>query len=270
MKDVLTSLVQTPRTVGALNMHMGEQNRLREFYQQGAAKMLFARQRKGAQGIYINTAGGLTGGDQLACDLRTSDQTNFTFTTQGCERVYRALDETPAYVQNKVAVQDHSVFHWLPQETLFYDGGRLDRRSTFDVSSSATALIVEPILFGRLAMGEWDLIGYLRDHLILRIDGELVFQDLTLFDGQISSQLDKPAVVDGARATALILYVSDTAHADVAKIKALLNATSGASLIRDDVMVTRLIADSGSDLRRMLAPIIIELTDGNLPKSWRL
>ena len=57
---------KSPRTIGALSMQMAGKNSLRDLYQQGASRMLFARQRDGAaHGIFINTSGGLTSGDRL-------------------------------------------------------------------------------------------------------------------------------------------------------------------------------------------------------------
>ena len=49
-----------------------------------------------------------------------------------------------------------------------------------------------------------------------------------------------------------------------------LNAQSGMSLISPGFLVARFIASTGYELRQMLVPIINKMTDGNLPKTWRL
>lgn len=232
--------------------------------------MLFARQQIGAQGIYINTSGGLTGGDCLDCNITLKDDAQFTLTTQGCERVYRSVDKAIARVRNSARIEELAAFHWLPQETLFYDGGQLERSFEIDLAASASALIVEPVLFGRLAMGERDLTGGFQDRLRLRIGGTLAFEDATHFAGDISKLLDRPAVLAGARASALVVYAASGAGAFLEGVRAALNPTSGASLIQEHLLVARLIAATGHELRRMLVPIITHITAHNLPKPWRL
>ena len=53
--------------------------------------------------------------------------------------------------------------HWLPQETIVFDKGRIKRELIFSISSEAEALIIEPIISGRLAVGETELSGYFDD-----------------------------------------------------------------------------------------------------------
>ena len=149
-------------------------------------------------------------------------------------------------------------------------GGHLERHLTIDVSSDATALIVEPMLFGRLAMGEHHLSGNLQECITLSIDGQLAFQDATYFSGNITQTLDRPAVLAGARATALVVFSSLIAGAVLPTIRDMLNETSGASVTQDHLLIVRLIAPDGMTLRRMLVPIITMLTQTDLPKTWRL
>ena len=252
-------------------MQMAGKNSLRDLYQQGASRMLFARQRDGAaHGIFINTSGGLTSGDRLDTSLVLKNNVDFTFSTQGCERIYRSASHASAEVYNHACVQDEASLNWLPQETIFYDGACLNRQSVFDIASSSSALIVESLLFGRLAMGERHLFGHLNDQITLRIDDETIFKDITKLDGDISAQLERPAIMAGARATALILYSGNYAGKKLGNIREFLNITSGASLVQEQLIVARLIADTGKDLRQMLVSIIRELASNDVPKTWRL
>ena len=272
MKDSTSSSVsKPPRTIGVLSVKMVGKNSLHDLYQQGASRMLFARQKDGAaHGIFINTSGGLTSGDRLETNLVLANNVDFTFSTQGCERIYRSASHSSAEVQNRTCVQDEAVLNWLPQETIFYDGACLNRQAVFDIASSSSALIVESLLFGRLAMGERYLFGHLNDQITLRMDNETIFKDVTNLDGDISAQLERPAIMAGARATALVLYCSNYARRKLGHVRELLNATSGASLVQEQLIVGRLIANTGKDLRQMLAPIIRELASNDVPKTWRL
>ena len=59
--------------------------------------------------------------------------------------------------------------HWLPQETIVFDKGRIKRELIFSISSEAEALIIEPIISGRLAVGETELSGYFDDKIEISI-----------------------------------------------------------------------------------------------------
>ena len=272
MRDSSTSTIsKTPRTIGVLSVKMVGINTLRDLYQQGASRMLFSRQRDSAvHGIFINTSGGLTSGDRLDTSLVLENNVDFTFSTQGCERIYRSASQASAEVHNHACVQGEAVLNWLPQETILYDGACLNRQSIFDIGSSSSTLIVESLLFGRLAMGERHLFGHLNDQITLRIDDETIFKDITNLDGDISAQLERPAIMAGARATALVLYSSNDAGQKLGNIREFLNTTSGLSLVQEQLIVARLIAETGKDLREMLVPIVRELASNNVPKTWRL
>ena len=160
--------------------------------------------------------------------------------------------------------------HWLPQETIVFDQGRIKRELNVSISSEAEALIVEPIIFGRLAMGETELSGYFNDKIEISVGGKITFLDKTRLAGNISKILRRPAVVDGCTATAIIIFKSKMVKSFLKNFKDYLNNYSGFSLINDNFLVARLIAPTGYELRQMLVPIITEITDKNLPKAWRL
>ena len=160
MKDLVEAASETqPRTIGVLDLRFGGTNQLQNLYQEGASKALFARKQNGAEAICINTSGGITGGDRLTGHFETRDSAHLCITTQGFERIYRSRNKTSGIVKNSIAVRDKSVFYWLPQETLFYDGGHLVRSLNIHADSSASILVVEPTIFGRIAMGEHKLNG---------------------------------------------------------------------------------------------------------------
>jgi urease accessory protein len=153
---------------------------------------------------------------------------------------------------------------------LLYDGGALDRRLNVKLAKEASALIVEPLLIGRLAMGETHVHGSFRESVSVSISGEHVFRDNTKLTGDITAMLDRPAIAAGARAISLILYRGQDADLALGRIRSVLNKYSGASLLRNDLFVARLIAEDGLALRKMLLPILDDLTRSNMPKTWRL
>ena len=193
-----------------------------------------------------------------------------TLTTQGCERIYRSGDSTSALVENNIILKGSSSIFWLPQETIVFDQGRIKRKLKVELSPEAEVLIVEPIIFGRLAMGETNISGHFDDMVEIKLENKIIFLDRTYLSGNISKILKKPAIADGFSATALLLYKSEKAKSFLETVRGKLNTKSGVSLISDDILVMRLLAPTGYELRKMLVPIINEITDKNLPKTWRL
>ena len=101
---------------------------LDRLFQEGCAKLRFPRPlgTEDPQAIIINTAGGLTGGDRFGADVILSVGAAASVTTQACERVYRSLGDT-AKVHNRLVVGAGAQLDWLPQETILFEGARLDR-----------------------------------------------------------------------------------------------------------------------------------------------
>ena len=259
-----------PRAQGTLRLSIKGDSEIQELFQQGATKALFPRHKNRLECVMINTSGGLTGGDEFLNSFTCKDKSLLTLTTQGCERIYKSGDSTSALVENNIILKGSSSVWWLPQETLVFDQGRIKRKLKVELSSKAEALIVEPIIFGRLAMGEISVSGHFDDMVEIKLDNKIIFFDRTYLSGNISKILKRPAVADGFLATALIIYKSQKAKSFLKSVRDRLNTRSGISLIRDDFLVMRLLASTGYELRKMLVPIINEITDKNLPKTWSL
>ena len=239
-------------------------------YQQGAAKAVFPRAATGMTAVLLNTSGGVTGGDRFDYAATAGPGTHLTLTTQACERAYRALPGEAGRVETTLRVSDDATLWWLPQETLLFDGCALTRRLRCDLAPSARALIVEPLCFGRLAMGEDSIHGTMSDRIEIARDGAPLVLDAWRLSGDIGAALADAATGGGARAMVSLTYVAPDAEARLKRLRTLAGPAGGASLLADDVLVLRLLAPSGYALRQRLLPILDDLTGGELPLCWRL
>jgi urease accessory protein len=243
---------------------------LADLHQTGSAKILMTPARDAVEGVILNTSGGLTGGDTLSIAATAQTGARLRLTTQAAERVYRTADDTTARVRNIVTVESGGRVDWLPQETILFQNGALRRSLTIRMASDARVLVVEPVLFGRLAMGEVVTQARFADSLTVERDGALVFRDASTLNGDITAILDKPALGGGARAMALVVFAAPEAEAHLDPIRAMLPPTAGVSLVQDGVLVLRALAKDGYDLRRTLIPVLDRLSGDALPRSWRL
>lgn len=217
----------------------------------------------------LNTSGGLTGGDRFTATAKAGAGSRLVLTTQAAERAYLSTSGT-ARVTTHLDVAKGASLHWLPQELILFDGAALERSLKVDVANGSEVVLVEPVVFGRRAMGEVRISGTFNDRITLTRDGAPIYWDCVSFSGPIGAQLDRPAVADGMTAMANAIYFGPRAAHLLNKVRAILPKTGGASLVLPELLILRLLATDSFLLRRTLVPILECLTESSLPKSWSL
>lgn len=267
-------MTQQPRARGAVRVCFeGDdgKTRLGRLHQTGSLRVLFPRSdAANTQAVLTNTSGGVTGGDRFSTHIQAAGRASVTVTTQAAERAYRAQPDQTGRVETRLHVSGDARLNWLPQETILFDGCALQRRLTVAIEGQGRALIVEPVVFGRAAMGERLSRGVFDDRIEVTRDGVPVYLDRVRLAGPLADMLDRPAVADGAGAMAVLILAAPGAEAWLAPVRALLPETAGASLLRADVMVVRFLARDGFELRQGLIPVIDRLHEDILPRPWML
>jgi urease accessory protein len=268
-------LPSQPRALGAASVGVGtRQGRtaLQTLRQSGSLKLLFPRVTDTSEvlAVSVNTAGGITGGDRFDLTAEARQGSQLTLTTQAAERIYRASGAQVGRVRTQLSIGDGARLDWLPQETILFDRSALRRRLDIEMAADATVLMVEPLVFGRAAMGETLRQVTLNDHVRLRRGGDLVFADAIRLRGDAGAQLANPFRAAGAGASASVLFAAPNAAAFLPRLRALLPDGAGASLIRPGILFARLLAADSLLLRRSLIPVIQVLRGAPIPKTWTL
>lgn len=240
--------------------------RLAVLHEDGCAKIRLPHTHdRSLQAVLINTAGGLTGGDDVRWVAEAGAGTALVLTTQACERIYRSLG-TDAEVNIRLVAGPTARLDWLPQETILFEGARLRRSLEVDLAEGATFCAVEAVLLGREAMGETAGSALLRDDWRIRRNGRLIHAEATRLGGDAELSRDALSLLAGAGAFATVLYVGDDAERRLEPVRALLTGRSGASVVGERLVV-RTLAPSGLALRRLIGPIVALLA-GSLPRLW--
>lgn len=245
--------------------------RLDVLYQEGCAKIRLPKTFDGTmEAVFINTAGGLTGGDRMDWRLDAGAGTRLTATTQACERIYKASASTAA-VETRITVDAGARVDWLPQETILFDRSSLTRRLEVDLAEDATFLAVEAVLLGRKAMGERVTAGFFHDRWRIRRAGRLIHAEETRLAGDMAVLADERAVLSGTCAFATVVFCGADAEAHLEPLRRLLaGAEAGVGQWRGK-LVARVIAADGFTLRKRLLPLISHLRHGaSAPKVWSL
>lgn len=249
-------------------------------YQQGCSKARFPRPGAGLfEAVLLNTAGGLTDGDELATDLTWGPDTRAIVTTQAAERIYRArAGAGPASIATRMRAGDNATAIWLPQASITFDGARLARRIDVDLQPSSRFFAIESLIVGRHAMGEIVTQGSISDRWCVRIDGRLVFADHFAIDdarhGNLASHLARPAVTGGATCMATGVFVTDDDAGMLERFRqciATSGAAGGASRV-NGVTVIRFTAADSLALGNTVAAVVAALRGDlgtDLPAVWR-
>lgn len=220
--------------------------------------------------MIVNTAGGLTGGDRINIRAEAQAGASLTLTTQAAERAYRTQPGEVASLQTDILVGPSARVNWLPQELILFNKSALNRRLAIDLAKDARLLMVEPMAFGRAAMGESLTGAAFSDGIRITRGGWPIYLDGMSFGGDVTSHLARLAIANGAGAMASLVYIAPDAAALLPRVRAHLPDTAGASLLAPDMLVMRLLAAGGFEMRRSLIPILDLLTQNTLPTSWRL
>ena len=250
--------------------HRDQRTKLDTLYQQGSAKVRFPKSYDDQlEAVLINTAGGLTGGDQIDWKVHLKPHSNVVVTTQACEKAYKASADS-AYVTTTMRLDQNSILHWLPQETILYDQSSLNRRFEVELDASATLFAVECVQLGRDAMGE--TIEHLTFHDRWRIkqNRKLVFAD----DLRLSGHEASNAKLGNNHALASLVLISplDTEQLNklAEKLRDICPAQTSGFSVMGQRLTGRILARDSYLLRQALTPVLKEIRGCELPRVWRI
>jgi urease accessory protein len=248
----------------------GAATRLATLYQEGCLKARLPRPRDAGmlEAVTINISGGIAGGDDLGTLLEAGPHACVSIATQAAERHYRALGP-PARLGTRLIAHPHATLHYLPQETILFDGFALDRSLDIELHETASFIGLESLVFGRQAMGEIVRSGHLRDRISLRRGGKLILQDMSRLDGDIAAQLGRPAIAGGATAMATLILAGPAATARLDALRAALAKAQAGATSFEKIVFVRILAPNGASLRNdVLAALAIVMDGAALPRVW--
>jgi urease accessory protein len=245
--------------------------RLARLAQSGSAKAMLPRIHGACpEVVFLNTSGGLTGGDRLHYALTLADGLRATATTQTAERAY-ASTSGPARAEVRLSVGRGGWLDWLPQETILFQNSHLDRRITVDLAEGAGCLFLETVILGRHAMGECVTEARLSDRREIRRAGRPLWIDPLTLGPETLSQAASPALLGGARALATLVLVAPDAPDALPRLRETLTlpGVEAAATAFEGKLILRVLARDGLPLRRQIARAVACLRPGPLPRVWQ-
>ena len=179
------------RARGRLDLHLCG-SKIERLYQSGSAKLMLPKTYgEMTEAVMLNTAGGITGGDSLDIKLRAQDCA-LVATTQTAERLYRS-STAPAQISIDLIADGAAELHWLPQETIIFDGAEAARTIQLEMTADSRCLLAETVILGRQAMGEQVTGCHFTDNWRLYREGVLFHAESLRLTGRADEILAAPA-----------------------------------------------------------------------------
>jgi urease accessory protein len=240
-----------------------------DLHESGSLRVRFpSPEGEGLSAVFVNTAGGVAGGDRFDIDIAAGEGARLTLTTAAAEKVYRATGK-PAELNIALKAADGAHLAWLPQETILFDRARIARRIAIDLAEGASLLLCEIVVFGRAAMGETMRHGEFVDRWRLRRGGKLVFAETVRLEGDIGEKLAKAAVARGGAAigTALIAPGDEALVERIREFQDSFGGEVGVSAWNGFAMA-RFCAQDAARLRADMMAVLGRASGRALPRLW--
>ena len=269
--SVTSTIFEANRARGAVRFDVHARDgvtRRGALHESGSLRVRFpSPEDEGLSGVFVNTAGGVAGGDRFDVEISAADATRLTLTTAAAEKVYRAPGlAAELNIALKVGAGAH--LSWLPQETILFDRARVHRRFDIALDEAASLLLCEIVVFGRTAMGERMEQGEFVDRWRLSRGGRLVFAETVRLDGNIGAKLARSAVAKGGAAIGTALIVPGD-EALIERIREASESFAGEVGISawNGFAMARFCAQDAARLRADMMAVLAR-TGAALPRLW--
>jgi urease accessory protein len=238
-------------------------------HESGSLRVRFpSPEGEGLSAVFVNTAGGVAGGDRFDIEITAQQGARLTLTTAAAEKVYRATGQA-AELNIALKVADGAHLSWLPQETILFDRARMSRRIDIDLAESASLLLCEIVAFGRAAMDERMEQGAFVDRWRVRRGGRLVFAETVRLEGDIGRKLGQRATANGGVAIGTALIVPGD-EALVERVREIASSFGGEAAISawNGFAMARFCAQDAARLRADMMAVLGRASPAPLPRLW--
>jgi urease accessory protein len=248
-------------------------NRIVDVFQRSPIRIMFPRDGGAAaeEAVFINTAGGVAGGDKLESGVTALANASIAATSQAAEKVYRALNE-PACIATRLRVSENARLAWLPQETIVFNQARLRRKTEIDLCSRAEFLALEWLVLGRAAHGEEVIGGHISDGWLVKKDGRLIWADTFRVTDEVFPYLHRKALLSDCSAFATLIYFGPDLETRLEVLRNIASSTAChcAPTSVSGLIIVRFAASDSFDLRFVLRSFLQQFSEERGPGPFRV
>ncbi len=257
------------RSRGAARVVLGRAGAVVDLFQQGSAKAILPRVHTSIpEVVFLNTSGGLTGGDRLSFALDIAAETTVMAATQTAERAYASSAGT-ADVDVQIHVGEDAFCLWMPQETILFEHASLNRKTTVTLAKGARYLGVETLVLGRAAMQETPRNLVLNDlRHVMAGDGTPLHAEQIALTPQTLLQRENRAGLAGHSVFASLVYIAPDASDRLIQVRRIIG-NKGAASAWGNRLIVRVEGNDSWNVRCILIPVIKALGICDVPRVWQ-
>ncbi len=137
----------------------------------------FYPEEDGTCHLYVlHPPGGIVGGDSLNIEVVCNEYTSTLITTPGASKFYQSNGFT-AWQNQNLKVRKDACLEWLPQETILFDGAKVDSTTKVQLDKQSSFIGWEIVSFGRPACKEEFSNGMFKQNFEIWQDDEPLLID---------------------------------------------------------------------------------------------
>jgi len=248
-------------------------NELLKLFQQGSLKALIPNFHENLQQLMmINTAGGITSGDEFYSNIEL-DNSNICVSTQAAEKIYSGFGD-PAHVDININISNKGNLFWLPKELILFNNCNLKRKFNINLSKNSNLFLCENIVFGRTSMNEKLKSGFFSDLWKIYYDKKLIHTEALNTSSFNKELLKSQSILNSNCAIATIILVGkkflDTGD-ELSKIMTKDNYTTTEYSAWDEKLIIRCISKDSYNLKFAINKILSYFfEDSQIPKIWHI
>jgi len=251
---------QHGKTVLAHRRHFGPLTVQRPFYPEGGVCHVYL----------LHPPGGVVAGDCLTINIKAGTDSAALVTTPAAGKFYRS-DGKLARQQVSLTVSSNATLEWLPQETIIYEGARVESELRLDLAAGARFIGWEILVLGRPAANEGFTTGEAGMNWQIFQAGELFYLERLMIDAQAFAA---NWGLNGHSACGTLFACPATA-AQLEAVQQLIGESAGRGVtLIDDMLICRALDTRADRLRdffqhvwRTLRPNVIQ-RDACAPRIW--
>ena len=240
-------------------------------------KPLYPEGRAVCHVILLHPPGGVAGGDSLSVNVTTGAGSHALMTTPGAGKWYKS-NGSRASQSLHFRIEKGSIFEWLPQETILFDGAEAHWQTRIELEEDACYMGWEIVCFGRSASGEKFTQGSLRQKTEIFSKGKRIWGEYASIKAG-DKLLASPAGLAGKTVSATFLLAGTLISDELLKaLRAIELENSGepvSGITRIGVMVAiRYLGNSTEAARQYFVAVwsllrpAVSGRDASLPRIW--
>ena len=145
-------------------------------------KMLWPEKTGVCHAIIVHPPAGIAGGDHLTFQMSAEQAAHALVTTPGAGKWYKT-NQKQAFQHIDITVKDTSIFEWLPQETMLFNGAHANSETRVVLDDSASFIGWDMLVLGRQARYETFTEGSYQNRFQLYRNHKLLVTDRLSFSG---------------------------------------------------------------------------------------